>query len=86
MNMAKTKKEILEAFNRAYERLEDRPKLPFCVRADDGHPWSSHLIHDDAMKHLQLARKYFKNPTVTDGRGKDITAIVDDWINGEGIE
>jgi len=78
---------IMDAFKRAAERLEDRPKLPLCVNDDQGKPWSSHLIHVDAMKHLRMARKMgVKNPTVTDGKGRDITAIVDGWINGDPVD
>lgn len=74
---------ILEAFRKAADRLENRPKLPFCVNGN-GKPWSSHLVYSDAMKHLQLAREAgVENPTVTDGNGRDVTAIVDGWINGE---
>lgn len=87
MAATKTRKEILEAMNKAYQELESRPKLPFCVRDDNGDSWSSHLIHHDAMKHLQLARKMgIKNPTVTDGKGRDVTSIVDGWINGKPID
>lgn len=77
----KSREEIIAAMNRAYDRLENRPKLPFCVNDDDGKPWSSHLMHGDAVRHLRLARAYgIKNPTVTDGNGRDITEIVDGWM------
>lgn len=83
----RTREEFLAACNRAYERLESRPKLPFCVRDDNGESWSSHLVHSDAMKHLRLAREMgIENPTVTDGNQRDVTAIVDGWINGRPIE